>query len=128
VAAWGGIASLQLALPALWTEAKKRGFGLAEVVEWMCRRPARLAGLEGRKGTLAPGADADLVVWHPEREFVVTAEAIRHRHALTPYTGRTLSGVVEKSFVRGELVFDEGAFPAGPIGRRLLPGPGPLVR
>lgn len=119
--AWGGIASLQLALPALWTEARLRGFGLADVAEWMCRRPARLLGLEERKGTLVPGADADLVVWYPEREFTVERGMIRHRHSLTPYTGRVLSGLVEKTFVRGRLVFDRGTFPEGAVGERLLP-------
>jgi allantoinase len=122
LAAWGGIASLQLLLPATWTGARSRGFTLDDLVEWMCRRPARLAGLEGRKGRLSPGADADLVVWYPEKELPVNPAMIRHRHKLTPYAGRVLHGVVDRTFLRGELVYDRGAFPAGPIGRRLLPG------
>ncbi|MEO6324954.1 MAG: allantoinase AllB [Thermoanaerobaculia bacterium] len=121
VRAWGGISSLQLALPALWTGARARGFALADVIAWMCRGPARLTGLANRKGTLAAGADADLVVWYPEREFSVQPELIRHRHPLTPYAGRVLCGVVEQTYVRGTLVFDGGAFPSPPIGQRLVP-------
>lgn len=121
LAAWGGISSLQLALPALFTGARARGFGLMDVAEWMCRRPAALARLEGRKGALVPGADGDLVVFHPERDFRVEPADLHHRHRLTPYAGRVLSGVVEKTFLRGELVFDAGGFPAAPAGRRLLP-------
>jgi allantoinase len=117
--AWGGISSLQLVLPATWTGARARGFGLESVAEWMCRRPASLAGLSGRKGVLSPGADADLVVWHPEREFRVEAAALRHRHAVTPYAGRTLFGVVETTFVRGERVFENGRRATEPIGRLL---------
>lgn len=122
VAAWGGIASLQLALPALWTEARARGFSLADVAGWMCRGPAQLAGLEGSKGSIAPGRDADFVVWYPEREFSVESALLRHRHKVTPYAGRVLAGVVERTFLRGEEVFDRGAFPAEPFGRRLRPG------
>lgn len=121
LSAWGGIASLQLLLPAVWTGARDRGFDFMHLSEWLCRRPARLAGLERRKGTLAPGSDADVVVWYPERELSVHSQMIRHRHKMTPYAGLVLRGVVEKTFVRGELVFDGGEFPAGPIGRRLFP-------
>jgi len=127
VAAWGGISSLQLLLPALWTGAKERGFSLTDVAEWLCRRPALLAGLDRRKGSLAPGHDADVVVWYPERDFRVDAEMIRHKHRLTPYAGRVLSGVVEKTFVRGQLVFDSAAGGdalAAVSGERLLPGAG----
>ena len=122
VGAWGGIASLQLLLPAAWTAARARGFSLSDIADWMCRRPARLAGLEGRKGVIAAGADADFVVWYPEKELPVNPEMIRHRHKVTPYAGRVLQGVVATTFVRGVAVFDRGAFPAGAIGRRLLPG------
>lgn len=125
MAAWGGIASLQLLLPALFTEAKARGFGLSDLAAWSSRRPAALAGLEGRKGAIAPGADADLVVFHPELSFRVAPERLFHRHAVTPYAGRVLEGVVEMTFVRGALVFDGGAaepFPGVPIGRRVPPG------
>ncbi|HTS01328.1 MAG TPA: allantoinase AllB, partial [Thermoanaerobaculia bacterium] len=122
-AAWGGIASLQLGLSAVWTEARARGFGLGDVSQWMCERPARLAGLADRKGALAPGRDADLVVWYPDEEFSVTPALLRHRHKVTPYAGRSLFGRVEATYLRGEPVFDRGAFPGPPRGRWLRAGP-----
>ena len=106
--AWGGIASLQLALPAVWTGARERGFAVSDVVQWMCEAPARLAGLEGRKGVIAPGYDADLVVWDPEASFEVDPAKLLHRHKITPYAGRTLFGVVRRTLLRGETVYDDG--------------------
>jgi allantoinase len=99
--AWGGIAGLQLALPVVWTEASRRGRGLADLVRWMSEGPARLAGLDGRKGRIAPGHDADLVVWRPEARFRVDPARIRHRHHVTPYAGEELTGVVDETYVRG---------------------------
>ncbi len=99
--AWGGIAGLQLALPVVWTEASRRGRGLSDVVRWMCEGPARLAGLDGRKGRIAPGHDADLVVFRPEARFRVDPARLRHRHRVTPYAGEELVGVVDETFVRG---------------------------
>ncbi|HET7042967.1 MAG TPA: allantoinase AllB [Gemmatimonadales bacterium] len=116
--AWGGISSLQLALPAVWTGARERGFTVADLAEWMCAAPARLAGLEGRKGKIAPGHDADLVVWDPKASFVVDAERLHHRHKLTPYAGRTLHGVVRRTLLRGETIDQNGA----PNGRLLIRG------
>ncbi|MFL6195946.1 MAG: allantoinase AllB [Thermoanaerobaculia bacterium] len=118
--AWGGIASLQIALPAVWTEARKRGFAPADLARWMCAAPARLAGLEGRKGAITPGYDADLVVWDPEDRFTVEPEGLNHRHKLTPYAGRTLFGVVRRTLLSGETIYDEGDFPVAPSGRLLL--------
>ncbi|HET7292447.1 MAG TPA: allantoinase AllB [Vicinamibacteria bacterium] len=117
--AWGGIASLQLSLPVLWTEARARGFTLADVARWMSAAPARLAGLAARKGRLAPGYDADLVVFDPEAFFVVEPQALHHRHKLTPYAGRTLRGVVRRTFVSGRCVFEAGAFAGRPTGQLL---------
>jgi len=106
LAAWGGIASLQLRLPVVWTEARRRGFSLRDIAKWLCENPARQVRLESRKGTIAAGCDADLIVWHPDREFVVDAAALEHRHKLTPYHGEVLHGVVENTFLRGRKIYD----------------------
>jgi allantoinase len=117
--AWGGIASLQFSLPSVWTGARTRGLGLADVARWMCRAPAELVGLEGVKGVIAPGYDADLVVFDPEATFTVEPSLVLHRHPITPYAGRTLSGRVEMTFLRGERIFTRGDFPREPRGQRL---------
>jgi len=122
--AWGGIASLELRLPVMWTAARQRGFSLEHLTEWLCRGPARLVGLERRKGAIQVGADADFVVWNPEASFRVDAAKLHHRHKLTPYAGQVLNGLVEATFVRGEKVYDRGEFPAGPVGALLLRGAG----
>jgi allantoinase len=108
--AWGGIASLQIGLPAVWTQARSRGYALTHVAEWMCRHPARLAGIEKRKGAIAVGCDADLVIWDPDAKFCVDPSRLHHRHKLTPYAGRELLGVVETTFLRGTKVFERGQF------------------
>ncbi|HEX3130920.1 MAG TPA: allantoinase AllB, partial [Thermoanaerobaculia bacterium] len=123
--AWGGIASLQVALPAVWTGARERGFSIPDLTRWMSRNPARLAGLE-KKGAIQPGFDADLVIWEPEAAFQVDPAALQHRHKLTPYAGRTLHGAVRRTLVRGRTVYDDGAFaghPGRPAGK-LLKGSG----
>lgn len=104
-AAWGGIASLQLSLPAVWTGARARGVAPEHLAEWMSAAPARLAGLAPRRGALAPGYDADVVIWDPEASFVVDPAALRHRHPVTPYAGRELFGVVRATYVGGREVF-----------------------
>jgi allantoinase len=121
--AWGGISSLQLRLPVVWTAARARGFSIENLVEWLCAAPARLVGLDRRKGTIAAGYDADIVIWKPFEKFTVEPSNIFHKHKLTPYAGRELSGVVEKTFLRGELIYERGRFPAErPKGALLLRG------
>jgi allantoinase len=124
--AWGGIASLQLALPAVFTQARRRGHTLADLAGWLSRRPAELVGLARRKGRLALGCDADLVVFDPDAEFTVRPELLQHRHKVTPYEGQTLRGRVERTYLRGRLVYDAGTFRGAPRGRPLLRPPGPV--
>jgi allantoinase len=119
LAAWGGIASLQLRLPVVWTEARRRGFSLRDVSNWLCTKPAQQVSLNSRKGTIAAGCDADIVIWNPNREFTVDAERLEHRHKLTPYQGEDLMGVVEKTFLRGRKIYD-GAVSDAPVGRMIL--------
>ncbi|HEX5889186.1 MAG TPA: allantoinase AllB [Pyrinomonadaceae bacterium] len=108
MAAWGGIASLQLRLPVTWTEARRRGFSLRELTNWLCTNPARQVSLDSRKGTISAGCDADIIIWNPDRELVVDAAHLEHRHKLTPYHGESLTGVVEKTFLRGRKLYENG--------------------
>ena len=119
VRAWGGIASIELGLAAVWTEARVRGFGVADVARWMSETPAALAGLSGRKGRIAPGYDADLVVWDPDQEFTVEGSQLQQRHKVTPYAGRRLRGAVHTTFVRGQRVCDRGRLAQPAVGELL---------
>lgn len=104
--AWGGIAGLQFGLSVVWTGMKERGLTIADLTRWMSENTARFLGLSARKGAIAPGMDADLVIFDPDSASVVEASQVLHRHALTPYSGRTLLGRVEKTFLRGQCIFD----------------------
>jgi allantoinase len=117
--AWGGIASLSVALPVLWTDASSRGFTLDEVVRWMSAAPAALAGLSTRAGALEAGREANFAVFDPEGEFTVAPDRLHYRHAISPYMGETLRGVVEATYLRGEPVYANGAFVSAPRGREL---------
>ncbi|WP_225628482.1 allantoinase AllB [Streptomyces werraensis] len=108
--AWGGISGLQLSLPAVWTEARGRGHTLEDVVRWTATRTARLAGLEARKGAIAPGLDADFAVLAPEETFTVDPAALQHRNRVTAYAGRTLHGVVRSTWLRGQRILADGEF------------------
>ncbi|TDW71045.1 allantoinase AllB [Kribbella pratensis] len=115
--AWGGIASLQLGLPAVWTEARRRAFTLSDVVRWMSAAPARQTGLT-TKGAVEVGYDADFCVLAPDEGFTVDATQLQHKNAITPYDGRTLTGVVRSTWLRGRLV----DIAVDPLGRLLTRG------
>jgi allantoinase len=102
-AAWGGIASLQLGLPAVWTQARQRGFTLTDVARWMCQAPASQVGLT-HKGRIEPGYDADFSVLAPDETFTVDVHTLHHKNAITPYDGMQLTGVVRGTWLRGEPV------------------------
>jgi allantoinase len=116
-AAWGGIASIQVALPAVWTVARARGHDLTDVVRWMATGPADRVGL-AHKGRIEVGTDADLVVLAPDEEFVVDVAALAHKNPVSAYAGRRLSGVVRRTWLRGEPVVPDRR----PHGRFLLRG------
>ena len=122
--AWGGIASLGLALPVLWTAMTRRGLGadsgMERVGQWMAASPAQLAGIFGRKGLLAEGADADIVVFDPDAEWTVTEENLHFRHKVSPYRGANLRGRVLESWLRGASVFSHQQFPGAARGRELV--------
>jgi allantoinase len=120
--AWGGIASLQLGAAAVWRDARERGYTPAHLAGWMSSAPARLAGLHARKGAIAPGFDADLAVFDPDAEFLVEPSRLFHRHALSPYVGCVLPGVVTQTWLRGERIFEAGEIIGAPAGRVLLRG------
>ena len=107
--AWGGISSIQFALPVLWTAANKHGFDLDNMAKWLCEKPALLPQLK-TKGRIAKGYDADFVVWNPEEKFIVSEDIIHHKHKITPYLNEQLYGVVKQTWLSGEKVFDAGKF------------------
>jgi allantoinase len=114
--AWGGIASLSVALAVMSTEASSRGFTLRDIAKWMAEGPAKLAGCDATKGKIAAGRDADLVVFEPEAEFVVTPERLHYRHPVSAYMGEKLKGVVKATYLRGQAVFTDGKFAGEPLG------------
>ncbi|MGH3505020.1 MAG: allantoinase AllB [Nocardioidaceae bacterium] len=116
-AAWGGISSLQLGLSLIWTEARQRGHDLGDVLGWMSRAPVTVAGVP-HKGSIEVGYDADFAVFAPDERFVVDADRLQHRHPLTPYDGRELSGVVRQTWLRGRKIVGEDGF--APAAGRLL--------
>jgi allantoinase len=118
--AWGGIASLGLALPVLWTGMRKRGIGLEHIGEWMAAAPAKLAGMTGRKGAIAPGSDADFAVFDPEATWTVVPTDLHFRHKISPYLGAELRGGVRETWLRGEPVFRAGAFIGHARGKELV--------
>jgi allantoinase len=115
--AWGGIASVSLALSAIWTKARLAEICISQVVKWMCEQPAALSGLAGRKGRLAVGADADITIFDPNRAWHVTESHLHFRNRISPYLGERFTGQVRATFLRGQTVYEDGGFPATPSGR-----------
>ena len=116
---WGGISSLQLRLPLIWNEAHDRGFGLERLAEWLAEGPARLAGLDDRKGRIAVGLDADIVLFDDETRTTVDPARLEHRHPLSPYAGRPVLGRIVTTILRGEVVYRDGEVVGPPTGRLL---------
>ncbi len=119
--AWGGIASLSLGPSILWTHAQHHGLTLGDLARLMSSAPAALAGLEGRKGRIAEGFDADFTVFAPEESFTVTPAHLHFLHPVSPYVGGRLTGVVKQTILRGRTVFENGRFPREPFGLEVRP-------
>jgi allantoinase len=117
--AWGGIASLSLALSVIHTECSRRGPMLDDVVRWMSGAPAALAGISHLAGTLEAGREANFIIFDPEAEFTVTAGRLYYRHAISPYLNETLRGAVKATYLRGEVVYRDGTFAKTPSGREV---------
>ncbi len=117
--AWGGISTLQFALPIMWTMAQDKNVPIEQVASWMTSKVADFLNLPG-KGRIQVGADADLVMWNPTKKMKVSPSLMRFRHPISPYEGIMLSGLVEKTYVGGALVYDKGSFVSSPAGKIIL--------
>jgi allantoinase len=115
--AWGGIASLSLALSIIHTECYSRGLSLEDIARWMSSAPAALAGLSHKVGTLEAGREANFIIFDTDSEFLVTADRLHYRHHVSPYMGETLRGIVKQTYLRGESIYRQGTFISTPSGR-----------
>ncbi len=118
--AWGGISGLQFSLSIIWTEAIRRGLNLEDLSRLMSQKTSSFIGLGDKKGKIAPGYDADYVIWNPDKSFKIEEEMIQHKNKVTPYLNKELFGVIEKTYVRGNKVYDCGNFNRQPTGEFLL--------
>ncbi|XP_060800348.1 allantoinase [Amyelois transitella] len=118
--AWGGISSIQFDISLFWTQAKARGFGLSTVSHYLSAGPARLCGLQDRKGSIRPRLDADLIFFDPNASFIVTPQIIRYKNKMSPYMNRVLTGKVVATYIRGQLVYADDQVIGGPKGKLLL--------
>ena len=118
--AWGGISTMGLALPVLWTAMHRRGIGIEKIGRWMGSAPAKLAGLTGCKGAITVGADADFAVFDPDVEWTVSQQDLHFRHKLSPYLGANLRGRVMETWLRGERVYADRRFATEALGRELV--------
>jgi allantoinase len=119
--AWGGIASLQLGLHIIWTGARARGFSPVDIQRWVSENPARLVQIDDKKGCIKIGLDADFVIWDPDAEFIVDQSRLLIRNKLSPYNGEKLYGRVEKTILRGHIIYDNGVVCSTPLGHRIVP-------
>lgn len=117
--AWGGVAGLSVVLPVIYTECLRRGFGLEEIVRWMSAAPAALAGIADQAGALVAGREANFTVFDTKASFTVTPEVLHFRHAVSPYVGETLRGVVQATYLRSEPVYRGGEFATAAVGREV---------
>jgi allantoinase len=118
--AWGGVSTMGLALPVLWTAMHRRGIAVEKIGQWMGIAPAKLAGLTGRKGAIAEGADADFVIFDPDAEWTVSADDLRFKNKVSPYIGAELHGRVKETWLRGERIFKDGECAVVARGRELV--------
>jgi len=122
--AWGGIAALQFGLPLIWTEARLQGFDLLEVNRLMSASTADFIGLGKVKGKLCQGYAADILVFNDDVEYSISSEMIRHKNKFTPYIGKKVRGKVERTYLRGQLIFSDDKFKGLPSGQPILKGKG----
>lgn len=119
--AWGGIASVGLGIPVIWTEARKRNFTPSDLARWMAKNTSELVGLSKTKGSIEVGKDADFVIWDPDEEVVITEEFLQFKHKISPYLNEKLYGSVKETYLRGKKIFSQGKFVDKPFGKRLVP-------